>query len=269
MVARVGPTDGGAGGSRGGPTSGARRDSPHLTAERIHAAALRLVDVDGIDALSMRKLAATMGVNPMSLYHHVPNKAALLRGICGLAVAELDIPVRADADWRGQLRQIAHSYRSLAHRHGNLITYLIANPGFIQRDGALWTALCETLARAGIPAEEVVRIGNVLLTFVSGFILAEVNGTLGDLLRSEPPSGDDEPGDDDEGATARTGTDAAETGSADTAEFDRSFEAGLELVIAGLEAHGATASASSKPHPPTTPSRRHGTTARRRTLPGR
>lgn len=248
MVTRVGPTDGGAGGSRGGPTSGARRDSPHLTAERIHAAALRLVDVDGIDALSMRKLAATMGVNPMSLYHHVPNKAALLRGICGLAVAELDIPVRPDADWRGQLRQIAHSYRSLAHRHGNLITYLIANPGFIQRDGALWTALCETLARAGIPAEEVVRIGNVLLTFVSGFLLAEVNGTLGDLLRSGPASGEGEHPDD---------------GAADAAEFDRGFEAGLELVIAGLEAHGASAAIPAKTsRSGTAPRRRGGRTAR-------
>lgn len=248
MATRVGPTDGGAGGSTDDPASGARRDSPHLTADRIHATALRLVDLDGIDALSMRKLAATMGVNPMSLYHHVPNKAALLRGICSLAVAELDIPVRADADWRSQLRQIAHSYRSLAHRHGNLITYLIANPGFIQRDGPLWTALCETLARAGIPAEEVVRIGNVLLTFVSGFILAEVNGTLGDLLRSGPPSGEGTGPDD---------------GEADAAEFDRGFEAGLELVIAGLEARGASATTSAQTsRSGASPRRRGGRTAR-------
>ncbi len=198
-----------------------RKDPPHLTPELIHSTALAMVDADGIDGLSMRKLAAALSVNPMSLYHHVPNKAALLLGISRLAVADLHIPPADDeTPWPEQLRRIGHSFRALAHQHSKLIVYLLAHPGFIQREGPLWGALCHTLRRAGLPDAEVGRIGNVLLTFVSGFVLAEINGSLGDLLDSADP------------------TDTADT--ADTAEIDRSFEAGVDILIAGLSAHGAS-----------------------------
>ncbi|MGW0232191.1 TetR/AcrR family transcriptional regulator [Actinopolymorpha singaporensis] len=188
------------------PARQERKEPPHLTPELIHATALAMVDADGIDGLSMRKLAAALDVNPMSLYHHVPNKAALLQGISRLAVADLRI-ASADDDtpWPEQLRQIGHSFRTLAHQHSKLIVYLLAHPGFIQREGPLWGALCHTLRRAGLPDAEVGRIGNVLLTFVSGFVLAEINGSLGDLLDA-----------------------------ADAAEIDRDFEAGLDILIAGL-----------------------------------
>ncbi|GAA2759148.1 TetR/AcrR family transcriptional regulator [Actinopolymorpha rutila] len=190
----------------------ARKDPPHLTPELIHSTALAMVDADGIEGLSMRKLAAALGVNPMSLYHHVPNKAALLLGISQLAVADLRItPADDDTPWPEQLRQIGHSFRALAHQHSNLIVYLLGHPGFIQREGPLWGALCHTLWRAGLPDAEVGRIGNVLLTFVSGFVLAEINGSLGDLLDS-----------------------------ADAAEIDRSFEAGVDILVAGLGARGAS-----------------------------
>lgn len=195
-----------------GQTRAARKDPPHLTPELIHATALAMVDADGIDGLSMRKLAATLGVNPMSLYHHVPNKAALLQGISRLAVDDLRIaPADDDTPWPDQLHQIGHSFRTLARQHSNLIVYLLAHPGFIQREGPLWGALCHTLQRAGLPDAEVGRIGNVLLTFVSGFVLAEINGSLGDLLDS-----------------------------ADAAEIDRDFEAGVDILIAGLGARSAS-----------------------------
>src|SRR5690242_7064299 len=70
--------------SGGRPRVGQER----LSREAILTAALQLVDDEGIDALTMRRLAATLGVNPMSLYHHLPNKAAVLAGLAELVFAE-------------------------------------------------------------------------------------------------------------------------------------------------------------------------------------
>ena len=79
-----------------------------LTRERILRAAIDLADTDGLDALSMRKLAKAVGVEAMSLYNHVANKDDLLDGIVDLVVAEIYVP-RAEGDWRAELRHRATS----------------------------------------------------------------------------------------------------------------------------------------------------------------
>lgn len=63
------------------PPRGTRKRDVPLTEAGIYAAALRLIDADGVEALTMRKLATALDANPMSLYHHVPNKEAVLRGV--------------------------------------------------------------------------------------------------------------------------------------------------------------------------------------------
>ena len=63
-----------------------------LTTGRIVAAALAMIDGGGVEALSMRKLASALGVDPMSIYHHVPNKQALLQGVYQQVLQELPIP---------------------------------------------------------------------------------------------------------------------------------------------------------------------------------
>jgi hypothetical protein len=87
----------------GSPRGTRKREVP-LTEAGIYAAALRLIDADGVEALTMRKLATPLDANPMSLYHHVPNKDAVLRRVTRTAgtqfrtVTPEDAPVSAKTD---------------------------------------------------------------------------------------------------------------------------------------------------------------------------
>ena len=83
-----------------------------LSRERVTTAALLLIDADGLDALSMRKLGAALGVEAMSLYNHVANKDDLLDGMVDLVVSEIDLPSDA-TDWKEAMRRRAISARSV------------------------------------------------------------------------------------------------------------------------------------------------------------
>lgn len=158
----------------------ARRGRP-LTSEEIYATALRLVDADGVDGLSMRKLAAELDVNPMSLYHHVENKTALVRGACALVSSRLRLPADDGTPWQDQLRALGHAYRSIARSHPSLWSYVNGHPALIGEEGELWRVLNRILASAGIPPAELVSTRKVLYTFVSGFLSAETSGVLAEL----------------------------------------------------------------------------------------
>ena len=89
---------------------------PQLTRERVVAAAVELADRDGIESISMRKLAQELGVEAMSLYTHVRNKDDLLDGMADAVVGE--IPASADgADWKTSLRQMVLAARRVMLRH--------------------------------------------------------------------------------------------------------------------------------------------------------
>ena len=91
-----------------------------LTREVLTAAALRIVDGDGLDALSMRRLGLELGVDPMAAYRHIPNKGILLDGIVEAVMAEIETDaVDASLPWPDQLRMLALSYLTtlMAHPH--------------------------------------------------------------------------------------------------------------------------------------------------------
>lgn len=87
-----------------------------LSRERVLRAAIELVDREGIDALSMRRLAADVGVEAMSLYYHVKNKDDILSGIVDLAHGEIEPPARG-GNWRSAIRRSAISYFDTLRRH--------------------------------------------------------------------------------------------------------------------------------------------------------
>jgi AcrR family transcriptional regulator len=149
-----------------------------LTEAGIYATALRLIDAEGVEALSMRKLAAELDANPMSLYHHVPNKEALLRGVAALVGAEFRSPPADGLPWQNQLRRLATDFRALAHRHPNLMAYSFRQPDFIQSDDPFWFALTGILDAAELPETEIRRARAVLCGAVTGVLLAELNGAL-------------------------------------------------------------------------------------------
>ncbi|MDP9863210.1 MULTISPECIES: TetR/AcrR family transcriptional regulator [Streptosporangium] len=181
----------------------ARRGRP-LTPEEIYATTLRLVDAAGVDGLSMRKLAAELGVNPMSLYHHVENKTALVRGTCAAVASRLRLPPDDGTPWQEQLRALAHAYRSISQSHPSLWSYVNHHPDVIDQEGGMWVVFNRILVAAGVPAEELVHTRKALFTFVFGFLSAETSGLLTEFG----------------GAT----------------DADDTFEVALDLIVAGLEA---------------------------------
>ena len=72
-------------------TNEERRAKPKLTRELLAAVALRIADAEGLDALSMRRLGAELGVDPMAAYRHFPNKKALLAGVVEAVLAGADV----------------------------------------------------------------------------------------------------------------------------------------------------------------------------------
>jgi AcrR family transcriptional regulator len=114
------------------PTNTSRRttDRPPLTRERVLAAALELVDAEGLDALTRRRLAAELDRDAMALYRYAPDRAALLDGIVELVLSELDVDdVGADSgDWQTHLRRGAHSFRSLALAHPHVFSLFVTRP---------------------------------------------------------------------------------------------------------------------------------------------
>src|SRR5688500_7650003 len=89
---------------------------PPLSAERILRAAIKLADRQGLAALSMRKLATTLKVEPMSLYHHVASKDELLDGMVDQVIGEITLPERG-GDWRSAMRARAVSALAVMSAH--------------------------------------------------------------------------------------------------------------------------------------------------------
>jgi AcrR family transcriptional regulator len=102
---------------RASQPSSARSPRPErLSRERIVAEAIVLADRDGLDALSMRRLAASLEVDPMSLYHHVRDKEALLDAMGDALVARIERP-EAAGEWTVQLRGLILAARAVMLRH--------------------------------------------------------------------------------------------------------------------------------------------------------
>ncbi|MBU4214414.1 MAG: TetR/AcrR family transcriptional regulator C-terminal domain-containing protein, partial [Actinobacteria bacterium] len=94
------------------PTARAGKGQPAVTQEALVQAALVVLERDGLDALSMRRVAAELGLQAASLYWHVQHKEELLELMADAALAGLDLS-GLDGDWRAQARDLARRYRTL------------------------------------------------------------------------------------------------------------------------------------------------------------
>jgi AcrR family transcriptional regulator len=101
-----------------------------LSRDVVLQAALDLVDSDGLDALSMRRLGNSLGKDPMALYRYAANRDALLDGLTELVLDQWSIPdVGASSlPWPEQLREAAHGFRTLVLKHPRLVPLLVTRP---------------------------------------------------------------------------------------------------------------------------------------------
>ena len=119
-----------------------------LSRRRILEAAVRFVDREGLEALSMRKLGSELGVEAMSLYNHVPNKSALLDGMVEVLLGELEIPPE-DEGWERRIREAYQAFRRLAHEHPNVFPLLVVRPPDTMDGIWLVEEFLKTLREAG------------------------------------------------------------------------------------------------------------------------
>ncbi len=106
---------------RGRANPVARRATRRLSREAILDAALQIVDAEGLDALTMRRVSDALDTGPASLYAHVGDKDEMIEALLDRVSGEVPLPERADPDrWQEQLKEIARSARAAYARHGDL-----------------------------------------------------------------------------------------------------------------------------------------------------
>jgi AcrR family transcriptional regulator len=163
--------------------SDAGRDNGQLNRSMILQTALRIVDRDGMDGLSMRRLSEAVGRDPVMLYRHVPSKAAVLDGVAEMVLAQLSVD-STDPDWAGQLRTVARDFRQLALTHPNVVPLLVTRPlatPLGQRPPGMLRPLEGVLAlltSAGFTGEDALHIYRVLFGYLYGHILNELQEVI-------------------------------------------------------------------------------------------
>ncbi|WP_454788566.1 TetR/AcrR family transcriptional regulator C-terminal domain-containing protein [Mycolicibacterium lutetiense] len=160
-------------------TASRRATEGQISRTVILQSALHLVDRDGVDGLSMRRLSELVGRDPTVLYRHVPNKAALLDGVAEIVISKLRVDT-TDPDWVAQLRAVAHEFRDLALAHPNVVPLLVTRPlatPLGQRPSGMLRPLEDILTlltAAGFSAVDALHIYRVLFGYLYGHILTEL-----------------------------------------------------------------------------------------------
>jgi len=144
-----------------------------LSRARILEAALRLVDKHGLEALSMRRLATELGVNPMSLYHYLPGKAAVLSGLIDMVYSELQLPSSPGLSWQTRVRDWALAYLELARSHPHLVLQIVSDAASTS-DAMLKISepLYQALDQAGLSARSIAAAADAVVDWVHGSALA-------------------------------------------------------------------------------------------------
>ena len=124
-----------------------------LSRQRIVRCAVRLADRDGLEAASLRKVAAALGVHVTSLYHHVPTKEALLDGLVEELFATADLPV-GELPWEQWVREYVQAITRLAAQHPGAFAVLLRRPVQGPLAAATFEAGLAAFHRAGMPIPE-------------------------------------------------------------------------------------------------------------------
>lgn len=150
-----------------------------LTRDQVVATALTLIDRDGIEALSMRRLAAALGRDPMALYRHAKNKSAILEAVVEMVLAPLSIDA-TDPDWSRQLRIAAREYRRLVLAHPHVVPLLVTLPAStslaMRPPGTLrpLESVLALLTGAGFTGADALHIYRAFFGFLYGHVINEL-----------------------------------------------------------------------------------------------
>jgi AcrR family transcriptional regulator len=145
-----------------------------LTRERILQAGLRLIDQQGLEAFTMRKLAQELGVDPMSIYRHVENKDALLDGVAEVLWGEVELP-GSEVGWEELLRSMATSLRALGHAHPHAYPLLLNCQILPLAALRLWDVTLEQLQQTGFERKRAADIICTVSSYAIGYAMVELS----------------------------------------------------------------------------------------------
>jgi AcrR family transcriptional regulator len=196
-----------------------------LNRRRVLEEAVRFVDCEGFEALTMRNLGAELGVEAMSLYNHVPNKGALLDGMVEVLLGELEIPVE-NHGWEERIREGYRAFRRLAHEHPNVFPLLVNRPPDTMDGVCLVEEFLRTLEEAGFDKVTALHAFRVLSSYTFGYAMAEIRGFALEPEGSRPGAHRLSPEEFPRLSELRP--------QLENVDHDAEFEFGLDLILAGL-----------------------------------
>jgi AcrR family transcriptional regulator len=168
----------------------ARTTSPHkapiaprrlpLTRERIVEAALRVMDAEGLEAVTMRRIGRELGVEAMSLYNHVEDKEEILEGVTERVMNEFEFPA-SSGEWLEDARAMSREWRRLLALHPSVCQLLAERHKPLEGLSTYraMDAALGVLRQAGLADREVTQAFNALGSYILGFVMMEQGLMLG------------------------------------------------------------------------------------------
>ncbi|MGC5075970.1 TetR/AcrR family transcriptional regulator [Agrococcus sp. DT81.2] len=145
-----------------------------LSKPRVVVEAVRLADREGVEGLSMRRLAGALGAGAMSLYHYVANKEELLDAMIDLVFDEIELPPQ-EADWQSAMRQRSASARRVLASHPWAISLMESRTAPGPANLRHHEAVTACLRRAGFSPLMATHANWLLDSYVYGFALQEAS----------------------------------------------------------------------------------------------
>ncbi len=161
-----------------------------LTRERIISAAVELIEREGVDAVSMRRIAAQLGSGVMALYNYVPSKSALLDGVAERVMSGIDFTVDPDASWEDQVRTQARAFRHALRAFPRCALVTVSRPATSAAELRPMEHALTLLRSAGFSDEDAVRVVRMFIGYIVGSLLREVGVAPG--LVPQRPLGHDQ-----------------------------------------------------------------------------
>ncbi|GAA0281084.1 hypothetical protein GCM10009539_81250 [Cryptosporangium japonicum] len=194
-----------------------------MSPESITAAALEVGDREGPKAMSMRRIAAELGCDPMALYRHFGDREALLDAVADRALVDVPAPA-PDDPWDTRLRAVLGGVRAAALRHPGIAEHVAARPPLGENGQRLGAAMLSALTDSGLPPGDVVRAFQALIAYGAAALAMAVRAGRRDARWEQAA--------DTIGALpgGERSRELPAVGS------DDQFEYGLHLILAGIRA---------------------------------
>jgi AcrR family transcriptional regulator len=148
-----------------------------LTRQKVLEAALQLIDREGLEGFSMRKLGAMLGVEAMSLYNHIESKGALFDGVIEVLVLQVAYPEMPDATPRDELWAYIHALRDVLRAHPRALPLVATNPFRTPAALAVLDRLLATVHRANVHGVQAIYALQSIAGFLFGQTLLDVGIT--------------------------------------------------------------------------------------------